>query len=143
MWGASPPPAAGLRGSLSPLQDGSSPPTRVAALLQQQQQWLVESTRTGSRAAAAISRSRRGGGGGASCSSSSPQRPHSPGAAVLMDAAAAVAAELEAERGQAEQLNSRLRFAEDKILQQVGVCMGMWICVQKATGACIGTKAER
>jgi hypothetical protein len=39
-----------------------------------------------------------------------------------MDAAAAVAAELDAEREQAARINNRLRFAEDKILQQVCVC---------------------
>ena len=38
-----------------------------------------------------------------------------------MDAAAAVASELEAERMESERISSRLRFAEDKILQQVRV----------------------
>lgn len=40
----------------------------------------------------------------------------------MVDAAAAVAAELEAEREEAARMSNRLRFAEDKILQQVRMC---------------------
>jgi hypothetical protein len=59
-----------------------------------------------------------------------------------MDAAAAVAAELDAERQQAACINNRLRFAEDKILQQVCarvtcqhafkvVCLLVWLAILK------------
>lgn len=47
------------------------------------------------------------------------QRPGSPGAAGLLNAAAALAAELEGDKVDAALLESRMRFAEDKLLQQV------------------------
>lgn len=47
------------------------------------------------------------------------QRPSSPAAAGLLDAAAALAAEVEADRGDTAMLENRLRYAEDKLLQQV------------------------
>lgn len=62
-----------------------------------------------------------------SCKGSPQQRPRSPGAAGLLDVAAAVAAELEAEREEASRISCRLRFAEDKILQQVGRVLGRWL----------------
>lgn len=80
----------------------------------QQQQWHGGSPKS-VRSAGSAQR------GYSSCKGS-PQRPRSPGAAGLLDAAAAVAAELEAEREEASRISSRLRFAEDKILQQVRGC---------------------
>lgn len=50
------------------------------------------------------------------------QRPTSPAAAGLLDAAAALAAEVEAGRGDAALLEGRMRYAEDKLLQQVRGC---------------------
>jgi hypothetical protein len=47
------------------------------------------------------------------------QRPSSPGAAGLLHAAVALAAELEGDKVDAALLESRMRFAEDKLLQQV------------------------
>jgi hypothetical protein len=47
------------------------------------------------------------------------QRPSSPGAAGLLDAAVVLAAELEGDKVDAAVLKSRMRFAEDKLLQQV------------------------
>lgn len=53
------------------------------------------------------------------CGVQQQQRSASPGAAGLLNAAAVLAAEVEAGRGDAAVLDSRLRFAEDKLLQQV------------------------
>lgn len=45
----------------------------------------------------------------------------------MVDAAAAVAAEMETEREEAARMSNRLRFAEDKIMQQVR----MHVCRQR------------
>jgi hypothetical protein len=96
--------------ALSPRRCGSPPSTRNVAL-QQQQQWHGGSPKS-VRSAGSDQRGYSSGKG-------SPQRPRSPGAAGLLDAAAVVAAEMEAEREEASRMSSRLRFAEDKLLQQV------------------------
>lgn len=99
---------------------------------QQQQHWYDGSPKSVRSAPAGNSSgsSARRGGYSITNSNISPQqqqgrRPCSPGAAGLVDAAAAVAAELEAERQQAARISTRLRFAEDRLMQQVGG----WVCV--------------
>jgi hypothetical protein len=100
----------------SPNRSGSPASPHTLAL--QQQHWQDGSPRS-VRTAGSFRR------GYSNSAGNSPQhqqqRPRSPGAAGLVDAAAAVAAELEAEREEAARMSNRLRFAEDKILQQVCV----------------------
>jgi len=121
MWGSAPTGHAGLS-ALAPGRSGSPPRQANIALQQQQQQQWLEGSPCGSRSGRPGSGRR---GYASSSSAGSPQRPVSPGAAGLLDAAAVVAAELQAEQVEAERMNSRLRFAEDKLLQQVCGAQGV------------------
>lgn len=119
--------------AISPIRCGS-PPRRGYLPDQQQQQQQVSSPNSrgrGYKAAHAAYASpdhiaaHRGAGhvvaeAGPPLGYAVQQRPTSPGAAGLLNAAAVLAAEVEAGRGDAAVLESRLRYAEDKLLQQVG-----------------------
>ncbi|WIA28396.1 hypothetical protein OEZ86_010942 [Tetradesmus obliquus] len=149
-------PAPGQLSALSPIR--CNPPRQGKFPGELQQQWPAADADGGCRryggkarspgdAAAACS------AGPASCGSPGGrgvQRPGSPGAVGLLNAAAALAAELEGDKVDAALLESRMRFAEDKLLQQEaelvrlqGQAVAARRRVKSVTAATLGELVER